>query len=161
MAVRRPLDAGTELLEAFDHDARVTEYLVGVLPGALWRAEPPHGRGRSIAKIVAHMHGVRRTFARMAGARDLAPLDAARATQAQAVRALERSRAALNVLFGGAVARGDGRIKGMPRRTVAMMFYLAAHDAHHRGQICSLARASGHEFSGDDVMRMWGWKKLP
>jgi uncharacterized damage-inducible protein DinB len=35
------------------------------------------------------------------------------------------------------------------------------HDAHHRGQITMRARELGHEFSGDDVMRIWGWKKLP
>jgi hypothetical protein len=23
------------------------------------------------------------------------------------------------------------------------------------------AKELGHEFSGDDVMRIWGWKKLP
>jgi hypothetical protein len=65
MAVRRPLDAGRELLEAFEHSGRVTEYLVAALPRRLWRAEPPAGQGRPIAAIVAHMQGVRRTFAKM------------------------------------------------------------------------------------------------
>jgi uncharacterized damage-inducible protein DinB len=41
-----------------------------------------------------------------------------------------------------------------------MMIYIVQHDAHHRGQICSLARAHGHEFTMDDMMRLWGWKKL-
>jgi uncharacterized damage-inducible protein DinB len=36
-----------------------------------------------------------------------------------------------------------------------------AHDAHHRGQITLRARELGHVFSGDDVMRIWGWKRLP
>jgi uncharacterized damage-inducible protein DinB len=34
------------------------------------------------------------------------------------------------------------------------------HEAHHRGQICRLAGALGHRLSADDVMRIWGWKKL-
>ena len=47
----------------------------------------------------------------------------------------------------------------MPRRVIDMLTYLMQHDAHHRGQICMLARDLGHTFSGDDTMRMWGWKR--
>jgi hypothetical protein len=65
MLAGRPLDVASELLEAFVHSGRVTEYLVSVLPDKIWRADPPSGRGRSIAAIVAHMQSVRRTFARM------------------------------------------------------------------------------------------------
>ena len=42
-----------------------------------------------------------------------------------------------------------------------MLTYLIQHDAHHRGQICSLARDLGHEFLAEDIARLWGWKKLP
>jgi hypothetical protein len=68
MAVRQPLDANRELLEAFDHSGRGSEYLIGVLPKKLWRADQRGGKERSIAAIVAHMQSVRRTFAKMAGA---------------------------------------------------------------------------------------------
>jgi uncharacterized damage-inducible protein DinB len=63
-------------------------------------------------------------------------------------------------LFRDALTQGRPRVKGMPRRTVNMMIYLIQHDAHHRGQICALARALGHRLSKDDVMRIWGWKSL-
>jgi uncharacterized damage-inducible protein DinB len=49
----------------------------------------------------------------------------------------------------------------MPRRIVNMLLYLIQHDAHHRGQIFSLAKSLGHEFHTEDVMRVWGWKALP
>jgi uncharacterized damage-inducible protein DinB len=39
--------------------------------------------------------------------------------------------------------------------------YLVQHDAHHRGQICALAKDLGQEFRGEDVMRLRGWKALP
>ena len=94
-------------------------YLASVVPAAIWRSTPPSGRGRSIAAIIAHMQGVRRTFARMGGARPgPPPLDKRRVT------------------------------------------YLMQHDAHHRGQICLLARDLGRDFSGDDTMRLWGWKAI-
>jgi uncharacterized damage-inducible protein DinB len=162
MAVRKPLDLERELLEAFEHSGRVTEHLVRVLPSGVWRAPPPAGRGRTIAAIVAHMQGVRRTFAKMGGVAVVPPaLHRATSTQAQALRAIQHSNEALAQVFGGALSRGDGRIRGLPRRVVNMMLYIVQHDAHHRGQICSLARAHGHEFTRDDMMRLWGWKKLP
>jgi uncharacterized damage-inducible protein DinB len=162
MAVRKPLDLERELLEAFDHSGRVTEHLVRVLPPGVWRAAPPDGRGRTIAAIVAHMQGVRRTFVKMGGAAAAPPaLHRATSTQAQALRAIRQSNEALAQVFGSALSRGDGRIKGLPRRVVNMMLYIVQHDAHHRGQICSLTRGLGHEFTMDDMMRLWGWKKLP
>jgi len=157
----RPLEVEQELLEAFRHSASVSEYLVSVLPAAVWRAAPPRGRGRSIAAIVAHMQGVRRTFARMGGARPgPPPLDRRRVTQTQARRALQRSTADLASLFETAFTAGQPRVKGMPRRAVNMLVYLIQHDAHHRGQICMIARDLGHAFSSDDTMRLWGWKAI-
>jgi hypothetical protein len=42
----------------------------------------------------------------------------------------------------------------MPRCAVNMLIYLIQHDAHHRGQICALARDLGHEFKSEDTMRI-------
>jgi uncharacterized damage-inducible protein DinB len=162
MARGRALDVEQELLEAFRQSGRVTEYLVEVLPVALWRAAPPTGRGRSLAAMVAHIQGVRRTFARMGGMRPGPPsLDRNRSTPLQARRALRQSTDDLTRLFEAAFAARQARVKGMPRRAVNMLMYLVQHDAHHRGQISSLARDLGHEFQPQDVMRIWGWKALP
>jgi uncharacterized damage-inducible protein DinB len=161
MAPGRPLEVERELLEAFRQSGDVTAYLVSVLPDALWRAPPPGGRGRSIAAIVAHIQGVRRTFARLGGARPGPPsLDRNRSTRLQSERALRKSTDDLVRMFETALAARQARVKGMPRRLVNMLAYLMQHDAHHRGQICSLARDLGHEFRGEDVMRLWGWKAL-
>jgi len=162
MAKGRPLDVERELLEAFRQSGLVSEYLVGVLPPALWRVPPPSGRGRSMAAIVAHMQGVRRTFARMGGARPgPPPLDRLRSTPLQAQRALRHSTDDLVRLFESAFDVRQARVSGMPRRVVNMLAYLMQHDAHHRGQICSLARDLGHAFASEDTMRIWGWKALP
>lgn len=162
MAKGRPLDVARELLEAFEHSGLVNEYLVSVLSDAVWRMTPPSTRGRSIPRIVAHMQGVRRTFARMGGIRPGPPsLDGDRITRDQAQRALHRSTGALAGLFEQAITAGHARIKGIPRRVPNMLVYLLQHDAHHRGQVCMLAKELGHEFRPEDTMRIWGWKALP
>jgi uncharacterized damage-inducible protein DinB len=162
MARGRPLDVEHELLEAFKQNGLVSEYLVSVLPAALWRMPPPNGRGRSLAAIIAHMQSVRRMFARTGGARPGPPaLDRNRSTPAQACRAFRRSTEDLARLFETAIAARKARVPGMPRRVVNMMAYLMQHDAHHRGQVCALARDLGHEFRSEDTMRIWGWKALP
>jgi hypothetical protein len=119
MPVTQALDPGRELLEAFEHSCRVSEYVVGVLPSRLWRPEPPHSKGRSIAAIVAHIQSVRRTFAKMGGARPIPQgLDRARSTPDDARRGLQQSREVLVTLFREALTQGQPRVKGMPRRTV-------------------------------------------
>jgi len=158
----RRLEVERELIEAFTRSGRVSEYLVRVLPAALWRTPPPAGRGRSIAAIVAHMQSVRRMFARMGGLRPGPPsLDRARSTRVDAQRALRRSTEDLARLFEAAIADRRARVKGMPRRTIDMLTYLMQHDAHHRGQICWLARDLGHVFRSEDLTRIWGWRALP
>jgi hypothetical protein len=42
-----------------------------------------------------------------------------------------------------------------------MLLYLMQHDAHHRGQIVVLAKDLGHEFKGEEITRLWGWRALP
>ena len=161
MAKRRQLEPGEELVEALEHSGRLDAYLAGAVPARLWRLPPPSGRGRSIGAIFAHIHSVRRTFGNMAAANVMPPsLDRLRSTPAQTQRAFDRGTDALTRLFRESLARGEARVKGLPRRTVNMIVYLLQHDAHHRGQIFTLARDLGHEFTSDDVMRIWGWKKL-
>ena len=160
MAIRRPLNAAQELVDAFAQSGRVTEYFVTVVPRRLWYLSPPGGHGRTIAAMVAHIHGVRKTFAKMGGAPATPPLDRMRVTPAEARRALHRINTTLTVMFTASLEQGKARIKGMPRRSVNMMTYLVEHDAHHRGQIMLRARELGHAFSGEDVMRIWGWKRM-
>ncbi len=162
MAKARPLDVTLELVEAFEHSGRLNAYLACVVPARIWRMPPPSGRGRTIAAIFAHIHSVRRTFGNMAVPNLMPPpLDRAIVRPSSTARALARGNDALTRLFRESLARGESRLKGLPRRTVNMIVYLLQHDAHHRGQIFTLARDLGHEFTADDVMRVWGWKALP
>ena len=161
MPVRRQLNVEQEIVEAFEQSGQITEYLVTVLPRRLWQQPSPTGHGRTIAAMVAHIHGVRKTFAKMGGAAVPPSLDRMRVTQTQARRALRQTNAALTTLFRDSLGRGEARLRGLPRRSINMMAYLIQHDAHHRGQIMLRARELGHTFTGADVMRIWGWKRLP
>jgi len=44
------------LLNAFNTNNRINQYLIDNIPQAAWNAKPPGGKGRSIPAIMAHMH---------------------------------------------------------------------------------------------------------
>lgn len=145
------------LLNAFDTNNRINQYLIENLPPAAWREKPPDGRGRTIAAIVAHMHNVRVMWLKAAKAEEIpAQLDRATVTPAQAVHALEASRAALRAIMTRAL-ESNGRIKGFRPDVAGFLGYLIAHDAHHRGQITMLARQLGQPLPTKAMFGMWEW----
>ena len=146
------------LLTAFDTNDRINQYLIENLPAEAWRAEPPEGKGRTIAAIVAHIHNVRVMWLKAAAKGSKIPeqLDRTSVTPAQAAKALDQSRAALSAVIKSALD-SDGRVKGFRPDVAGFLGYLIAHDAHHRGQICMLARQVGHPVSQKTMFGMWEW----
>jgi uncharacterized damage-inducible protein DinB len=152
------------LLDAFDTNDRINHYLIDNLPAESWRAEPPNGKGRDIASIVAHMHNVRVMWLKAAGGKPSPErdqkipeqLDRLKVTPAQARKGLAESRAALHEVLKTSLA-GDGRVKGFRPDVAGFVGYLIAHDAHHRGQITMLARQAGHPISQKAMFGMWEW----
>jgi len=160
MPVRRPLDVDEELIQEFDQCGQVTEYLVSAVPFRLWYVPSPTGHGRTIAAMVAHIHGLRKMIAKMGRAPVGPSLDRKTVTPTEAKRALRQINETLTTMFRESLGRGEARVKGISRRSVNIMHYLNQHDAHHRGQMMWLARDLGHEFVTIDTMKIWGWKKL-
>ena len=146
------------LLTSFDTNDRINQYMIENLPTEAWRAEPPAGKGRSVAAIVAHLHNVRVMWLKAASKGSKIPdqLERTSVTPAQATRALEQSRAALSAVLKSAL-ESDGRVKGFRPDVAGFFGYLIAHDAHHRGQICMLARQVGHTLSQKAMFGMWEW----
>lgn len=146
------------LLTSFDTNDRINLYMIENLPAEAWRAEPPAGKGRTIAAIVAHMHNVRVMWLKAAAKGSKIPeqLDRSSVTPVQATKALEQSRTALNAVLKFAL-ESDGRVKGFRPDAAGFFGYLIAHDAHHRGQICMLARQAGHPLAQKAMFGMWEW----
>ena len=146
------------LLTSFDTNDRINRYMIENLPTEAWRAEPAAGKGRTIAAIVAHLHNVRVMWLKAAAKGSKIPeqLDRASVTPSQATNALEQSRAALSAVLESAL-ESDGRVKGFRPDVAGFFGYLIAHDAHHRGQICMLARQVGHPLPQKTMFGMWEW----
>ncbi|MGA8151793.1 MAG: DinB family protein [Terriglobales bacterium] len=146
------------LLFAFDTNDCINQYLIENLPAEAWRAEPPGGKGRTIAAIVAHIHNVRVMWLKASAKGSKIPeqLDRSSVTPAQAAKGLDQSRAALRAVLESAM-KGDGRVKGFRPDVAGFFGYLIAHDAHHRGQICMLARQVGQPLPQKAMFGMWEW----
>lgn len=146
------------LLVSFDTNDSINQYMIENLPAEAWRAAPPEGKGRTIAAIVAHMHNVRVMWLKAAakGSRIPEQLDRSSVTPAQALQGLEQSRASLSAVLKSAL-EGDGRVKGFKPDVAGFLGYLVSHDAHHRGQVCMLARQAGHPLPQKAMFGMWEW----
>jgi len=154
----KPFSVAEGLLNAFDTNERINQYLLANLPAEAWRAAPPAGKGRDIAAIVAHMHNVRVMWLKAAAKGSEIPeqLDRNQVTVPQASKALEQSRKALSAVLKASLEI-DGRVKGFKPDVAGFFGYLIAHDAHHRGQVCMLARQVGHPLPQKAMFGMWEW----
>ncbi|HEY6768208.1 MAG TPA: DinB family protein [Candidatus Sulfotelmatobacter sp.] len=146
------------LLNAFNTNNRINQYLIDNLPAEAWNAASAGGKGRTIPAIIAHMHNVRVMWLKAADKTGEIPasLDRAKVTPNQALHAMEQSRQALSVVISRAL-ESDGKVKGFRPDVAGFLGYLICHDAHHRGQISLLARQAGFPLSQKVMFGMWEW----
>jgi uncharacterized damage-inducible protein DinB len=154
-----PFDIKQSLLQSYAVNERITEYLLENLPDAVWNAEPPGGKGRTIAAITAHMHNVRHMWLVAAAKGKPLPdkLDRATVTKEEAMRVLAESAKCCARLLEQSLGHPEGKVKGFRPDIVGMFAYLISHDAHHRGQICALARELGYTLPKPATFGMWEW----
>jgi uncharacterized damage-inducible protein DinB len=90
-------------------------------------------------------------------------VDHRKVTPAQLSRALERSSEGMIELIGLGVAHGGSlppaAWQNFPTDLVHFLNYFVAHEAHHRGQLCMLARQLGHRLPAGITGGLWQWKK--
>ena len=158
---------GEALIAAWRTNHHVTTYLIENLPVELWSKSVPGAPRRTIRTIAAHIHNTRCMWIKMIGASHgvAAPrnVNARTVRAAELTRALARSNEGMIQLIRLGMARG-GSIppaawQNFPTDLVHFLSYFVAHEAHHRGQLCMLARQLGHRLPAEVTAGLWQWKK--
>ena len=160
---------GQAAVEIFAVNERMNQTILEHLDPAAWRAKPP-GKVRTVASIFTHVHNVRTKWIRLTAPHLKVPaqLDRARCTPQQARAGLAESAARCEEMLAEALGSNGDRIQKFVRDGWAqpwpvgpeMLWYMLAHEAHHRGQACMLAHQLGFPLSKAVTSGLWNWEKL-
>jgi uncharacterized damage-inducible protein DinB len=162
----KDLDNGEALIAAWRTTNRVTTYLIENLPPELWSKAVPGVPRRTLRTIAAHIHNARCMWIKSLGARHGIKVpkrvDFRRVRPAELARALSRSSEGIIDLIRLGMARG-GSVppaiwQNFPTDLAHFLSYFVAHEGHHRGQLCMLARQLGHRLPAGVTAGIWQWK---
>lgn len=157
---KAPVDLAQALVEAWETHERIHQFLLEEIAPEAWSSPAPIGKGRTVRGIVCHMHNVRLLWLATHAPDAVLPskLDRENATLDDARAALGQSSIAMVALLRQALCDG-GRLKDFKPDVVNFAAYAMAHEAHHRGQICLVARALGQPLSQQAGFGLWEWRK--
>jgi uncharacterized damage-inducible protein DinB len=155
------------LIAAWRTNDRVTTYLVENLPPELWSKSVPGAPRRTVRIIAAHIHNARCMWIKSLGARHgiAVPkrVNIRLVRPAELSRALSRSSKGIIALIRLGAARGGAvppaTWQNFPTDLTHFLTYFVAHEAHHRGQLCMLARQLGHRLPASVTGGLWQWKQ--
>ena len=155
------------LIAAWRTNHRVTTYLIENLPPELWSKNVPGAPRRTVRTIAAHIHNARCMWIKMLGGRHGVAVprrvDGRTVRPSELSRALGRSSEGMIALIRLGAARGGtvppAAWQNFPTDLVHFLSYFVAHEAHHRGQLCMLARQLGHRLPVEVTAGLWQWKK--
>lgn len=155
------------VVAAWRTNNRATVFLVENLPPAVWWSKVPGVPRLTVGMIAAHLHNSRCSWIKSLGARHGIKVprhvDLRRVRPLQLARALSRSNDGMVRLLNLGVARG-GHIpratwQNFPTDLDHFLSYFAAHEGHHRGQLCMVVRQLGHRLPRKVASGLWDWAK--
>jgi len=155
------------MIAAWRTNNRATTYLLENIPPEIWSSGVPGIPRRTVGTIAAHLHNSRCGWIKALGARHgiKAPplVDLRRVRQPELLKALSRSSEGMIRLIELGVASG-GRVpratwQNFPTDLEHFLSYFAAHEGHHRGQLCLIAWQLGHRLPRGVTVGVWHWTK--
>ena len=158
----------SSLIAAWRTNDRATVFLVKHLPRALWSRQVPGIPRLTMGMIAAHIHNSRCRWIKSLGASHGVSVpqlvDLRRVRPAELVKALSRSSEGMVRLIELGIAHG-GRVprvtwQNFPTDLYHFLSYFAAHEGHHRGQLCMLARQLGQRLPRSVADGVWQWTRL-
>jgi uncharacterized damage-inducible protein DinB len=155
-------------IAAWRTNNRATVFLIRNLPRAVWSSRVPGIPRLTVGMIAAHLHNSRCMWIKTIGARHGVEVprrvNVRRVRPRELVTALSRSSEGMVQLIQLGIAHG-GRVpratwQNFPTDLDHFLSYFAAHEGHHRGQLCMVARQLGHRLPPRVTGGMWQWTKL-
>lgn len=155
-------NARAAVVATWQTNNRITVFLFENLPTELWPEKVPGAPRRTVRMIAGHIHNCRCMWIKTLGAKHgiAVPksVDRRQVTRDQLIPALERSSRGIVSLLELGFDRG-AKIPGFPLDVVHFLAYFVAHEGHHRGQICMLARQLGHRLPAEVTNGLWQWSQ--
>jgi len=159
---------GDRVIAAWRTNNRATVYLVQHLPSGAWTRQVPGIPRLTVGMIAAHIHNSRCRWIKSLGARHGVPVpqlvNVRRVTPAQLLKALSRSSRGMIELIELGMAHG-GRVpratwQNFPTDLEHFASYFAAHEGHHRGQLCMAVRQLGQRLPRNVAGGIWQWTRF-
>ena len=166
------LDLRSSILGAWRTNCRVTEFLVEHLPADLLSSDIPGiAPRRQVRMIVGHLHNARSRWIRTLGVPHGIPapalVDLRRVNRRQLIAALKRSAKGIEAILtlgldsGGTVPPTPAYTwRNLPLDVGHVLMYFSSHEAHHRGQIVTIARQLGKRLPSAVTNELWQWSRL-
>ncbi len=118
--------------------------------------------GRNVALQFAHMHSVRIQWLEVCAPaifNTQTKIDKeGKIDKALLKKRLAESAEAIAQWMG--TADDEGKLKGYKKGIIAMLGYMLAHEAHHRGSILLTIKQSGIKLSDKLKWQIWDWEKI-